>query len=93
MHKFLKFDALRSLLRPFLDPSSGFSVALGRLNSDSIWDVHVTTCVEYIVWFEHRVYQISSRLSPHVHQKVGRGTENKAYMKLLPLMRPQGRGF
>ena len=52
------------------------------------------TCVEYMVWFEHHVYFcISSRLSPHVHQKVGRGRENKAYTKLLPLMRPQGQGF
>ena len=56
--KFFKFDALRWLFRPFLDPSSGFSVALGRLNSDSVRDVHVTACVEYMVWFEHCVYQI-----------------------------------
>ena len=38
---FFKFDALRSLLRPFLDPSSALSVALGRLDSDSIWHVHM----------------------------------------------------
>ena len=35
--KFYKFDALRLLLRPFLDvPFSALSVALGRLDSDSI---------------------------------------------------------
>ena len=49
-----KFDALRSLLRPFLDPSSALSVALGRLDSDSIW--YTSMCVEHMVWFEHRVY-------------------------------------
>ena len=32
---FLKFDALRSLLGPFLDPSSALSVALGRLRQYS----------------------------------------------------------
>ena len=37
-------------------PSSALSVALGRLDSDSIWDVHVTMCVEYMVWFKHCVY-------------------------------------
>ena len=29
--KILKFDALRSLLRPFLDPASALPAALGRL--------------------------------------------------------------
>ena len=38
---FFKFDALRSLLRSILDPSSALSAALGRLDSDSIWQVHV----------------------------------------------------
>ena len=33
-----KFDTLRSLLRTFLDPSSG---ALDRLDYDSIWHVHM----------------------------------------------------
>ena len=31
-----KFDALRLLLRPFLDLSSALSVGLGKLDSDSI---------------------------------------------------------
>ena len=39
---FFKFDVLRSLLRPFLDYSSALSVALGRLDSDSIWHVHTS---------------------------------------------------
>ena len=34
-------DALRSLQRPFLDPSSALSVALGRFDFDSIWYVHM----------------------------------------------------
>ena len=38
---FVKFDTLSSLLRPFLDPSSALSVALDRLDSDSIWHVHM----------------------------------------------------
>ena len=33
---FFKFDALRSLLRPILDPSSALYVVLARLDSDSI---------------------------------------------------------
>ena len=49
---FFKFDDLRSLLRSF-PPSWGLSVAPGRLDSDSIGDVHVTTSM---VWFEHRAY-------------------------------------
>ena len=44
---FSKFDALRSHLRPFLDPSSALSVAHGRLDSDSI---STSTSVEYMVW-------------------------------------------
>ena len=38
---FVKFDALSSLLRPFLDLSSALSVALDRLDSDSILHVHL----------------------------------------------------
>ena len=68
-----------------MDPSSALSVALGRLDYDSIWHVHT-----------HRIYmqsmsgilsriihqhEISSRLSPRVHQKVGLGTENETDKK------------
>ena len=52
-----KFNALRSLLRSFLDPSSALSVALGRLNSDSIYHVHMRRIYGLVAyWFEHRVY-------------------------------------
>ena len=47
--------ALRSLLRPFLDPSSALSVALGSAGWILI-QFGTSTCVEYMVWFEHRVY-------------------------------------
>ena len=53
--KFFKFDALRSLRRAILEPSSALPVALGRL--DFWFNLHGTsTCVEYMVWFQHRLY-------------------------------------
>ena len=49
------------LVRPFLDPSSALSVALGRLDFDSI--LPTSACVEYMVWFEHRLYYCTNTKS------------------------------
>ena len=39
-----------------MDPSSALSVALGRLDSDSIWHVHMRRIYGLVAyWFEHRV--------------------------------------
>ena len=45
--KFFKFDVLRSLLRPILDPSSTLSIAL---DSDSIWHVHTRQICMYVFY-------------------------------------------
>ena len=51
--KFFKFGALRSLLRPFLNPSALY-IVLGRLHSDPIWQVHIRQIYGLIAyWFEH----------------------------------------
>ena len=52
--KFFKFGVLRSLLRPFLDPSSALYVVLGRLHYDSIWQVHMRRIYGLVAyWFKH----------------------------------------
>ena len=46
---------LRSLLRPFLDPSSALSVALGRLDSDSIYHIHVRQIYGLVAYWQHEI--------------------------------------
>ena len=84
-------DALRSLLRPFLDPSSALSAALGRLDSDSIWHVHMRRIYGLVAYlFEHLVcFCTNTKLVPDsLHTCIKRlGGRQRANMKLSPLRR------